>query len=95
MEGIVLSNNGILPLEDIKKVLCFYSGTTENDLKSKSEEEIRGIFGKVLDANLSIIIEIQDEYDKATGNEDPMLVTDLLIWNMSQTSPKISTLSAE
>nr|DAR14101.1 MAG TPA: hypothetical protein [Caudoviricetes sp.] len=79
-----------MPNEEISKIrgiVKYLLNKSEDDIKALSDDEVIQRYYQIIDNNISNIEALQAQYNDRTGNNLTMLVSDLILWFISENKP--------
>ena len=79
-----------MPNEEISKIrgiVKYLLNKSEDDIKALGDDEVIQRYYQIIDNNISNIEALQAQYNDRTGNNLTMLVSDLILWFISENKP--------
>lgn len=74
-------------IKKIREILKYFLNKSDDDIKNMSDDEVIQCYYQIVDNNISNIEELQQKYNDETGNVVAMMVSDLILWFISENKP--------
>ena len=74
-------------IKKIREILKYFLNKSDDDIKNLSDDEVIQCYYQIVDNNISNIEELQQKYNDETGNVVAMMVSDLILWFISENKP--------